>query len=66
MAVDECIQEVRIHRRPRHLDADIAKYFDRIEQQALDKVNASPFVRRQIKAWLKAGVMDGEKLFPTE
>jgi RNA-directed DNA polymerase len=49
------------------LDADIAKCFDRIEQQALlDKVNASPFVRRQIKAWLKAGVMDGEKLFPTE
>jgi RNA-directed DNA polymerase len=49
------------------LDADIAKCFDRIEQQALlDKVNASPFVRRQIRAWLKAGVMDGEKLFPTE
>jgi RNA-directed DNA polymerase len=49
------------------LDADIAKCFDRIEQQALlEKVNASPFVRRQIKAWLKAGVMEGEKLFPTE
>jgi 5-methylcytosine-specific restriction endonuclease McrA len=43
------------------LDADIAKCFDRIEQKALlDKVNASPSVRRQIKAWLKAGVMDGE------
>ena len=49
------------------LDADIAKCYDRIEQRALlDKVNASPFVRRQIKAWLKAGVMDGEQLFPTE
>ena len=48
------------------LDADIAKCFDRIEQKALlDKVNASPLVRRQIRAWLKAGVMDGEKLFPT-
>jgi len=49
------------------LDADIAKCYDRIEQRALlDKVNASPFVRRQIKAWLKAEVMDGEQLFPTE
>jgi len=49
------------------LDADIAKCYDRIEQRALlDKVNASPFVQRQIKAWLKAGVMDGEQLFPTE
>jgi RNA-directed DNA polymerase len=45
----------------------VAVSFDRIEQQALlDKVNTSPFVRRQIRAWLKAGVMDGEKLFPTE
>ncbi len=49
------------------LDADIAKCYDRIEQRALlDKVNASPFVRRQIKAWLKAGVLDGEQLYPTE
>jgi RNA-directed DNA polymerase len=49
------------------LDADIAKCYDRIEQRALlDKVNASPFVQRQIRAWLKAGVLDGEQLFPTE
>ena len=49
------------------LDADIAKCYDRIEQRALlDKVNASPSVQRQIKAWLKAGVLDGEQLFPTE
>lgn len=48
------------------LDADIAKCYDRINHQALlGKVNTSPRIRRQLKAWLKAGVMDGGKLFPT-
>jgi len=48
------------------LDADIAKCFDRISHSALlAKVNASPPVQRQLKAWLKAGVMDGGELFPT-
>jgi RNA-directed DNA polymerase len=48
------------------LDADIAKCFDRIDHRALlAKVNASPFVQRQIKAWFRSGVMDGEHLFPT-
>jgi RNA-directed DNA polymerase len=49
------------------LDADIAKCFDRINHQALlKKINASPKITRQIKAWLEAGVLDGEKLFPTK
>jgi RNA-directed DNA polymerase len=49
------------------LDADIAKCFDKIEHQALlEKVNTSPTIRRQIKDWLKAGVSNGENLFPTE
>jgi retron-type reverse transcriptase/5-methylcytosine-specific restriction endonuclease McrA len=49
------------------LDADIAKCFDRINHQALlAKINTSPTLRRQIKAWLKAGVMAEGKLFPTE
>jgi RNA-directed DNA polymerase len=49
------------------LDADIAKCFDKIGHRAiLAKVNASPSVQRQIKAWLKAGVMDGSQLFPTD
>jgi RNA-directed DNA polymerase len=49
------------------LDADIAKCFDKIDHRAiLAKVNASPSVQRQIKAWLKAGVMDGSELFPTD
>ncbi len=48
------------------LDADIAKCFDRIDHEALlRKLNTSPTIRRQVRAWLKAGVMDGEQLFPT-
>jgi len=48
------------------LDADIAKCFDRIDQEALlNKLNTFPTIRRQIRAWLKAGVMDGKQLFPT-
>lgn len=49
------------------LDADIAKCFDRIDHRALlAKVHASPTISRLIRGWLKAGVMDGGKLFPTE
>lgn len=49
------------------LDADIAKCFDRIEHQALlNKLATFPKLRRAIRAWLKAGVMDGGELFPTE
>jgi RNA-directed DNA polymerase len=48
------------------LDADIAKCFDRISHEALlNKLNTFPTIRRQIRAWLKAGVMDGKELFPT-
>jgi len=48
------------------LDADIAKCFDRINQEALlDKLQTFPIMRRVIKAWLQAGVLDGETLFPT-
>ncbi len=48
------------------LDADIAKCFDKINHEALlIKLNTFPTIRRQIRAWLKAGVMDGKQLFPT-
>jgi RNA-directed DNA polymerase len=48
------------------LDADIAKCFDRIDQRKLlNKLNTFPTMRRQIKSWLKSGVMDGKELFPT-
>jgi len=41
------------------LDADIAKCFDNIDhRRLLRKLNTSPTIRRQIRAWLKAGVMD--------
>ena len=41
------------------LDADIAKCFDQIDhQKLLAKINTSPTFRRQIKAWLKAEIVD--------
>lgn len=48
------------------LDADIAKCFDRIDhQKLLEKLSTYPTMRRQIKSWLKAGVIDDKQLFPT-
>ncbi|MGB7441561.1 MAG: reverse transcriptase domain-containing protein [Coleofasciculaceae cyanobacterium] len=48
------------------LDADIAKCFDRIDHEALlNKLNTFPTIRRQIRAWLKAGVMDNMQYFDT-
>ena len=50
------------------LDADISKCFDRINHtKLLEKVNSFPKVRKQIKAWLRAGILDnGKILFPKE
>jgi RNA-directed DNA polymerase len=48
------------------LDADISKCFDRINhKRLLEKLATFPTFRRQIRAWLNAGVMDGKKSFPT-
>jgi RNA-directed DNA polymerase len=45
------------------LDADIRKCFDNIEHQPLlDKIDTIPILRRIIKKWLKAGVMDNLEL----
>ena len=57
-----------IRYKPKYvLDADIEKCFDRIEhQELLRKVNTSPQIRRQLKAWLQAGVIDQGQWFPTE
>lgn len=49
------------------LDADIAKCFDKINHdKLLDKLLTYPKLRRQIKSWLKSGVIDNGDLFPSE
>ena len=49
------------------LDADLSKCFDRINHKALlEKLGTFPKLKRCINAWLKAGIMDGSKLFPTK
>lgn len=49
------------------LDADIAKCFDRISHDyLLKKLDTTSVIRQQIKKWLKAGVVDNGKLFPTQ
>ncbi|MEH2320277.1 group II intron reverse transcriptase/maturase [Nostoc sp.] len=64
-AVDAIFNAIR--QKPKFvLDADISKCFDRIDQKALlRKLNTSLTIGRQVRAWLKAGVMDGKQLFPT-
>jgi RNA-directed DNA polymerase len=64
-AIDEIF--LSINKRPKYiLDADIAKCFDRINQsKLLEKLATYPKLRRMVKAWLEAGVMDGGELFPT-
>jgi len=43
------------------LDADISKCFDRINHKyLLDKSNTYPEMRKQLRAWLKVGILDGE------
>ncbi len=57
-----------ICRQPKYvLDADIAKCFERINHQALlAKLATFPTLRRLIRQWLRAGVLDGQDLFPTD
>src|SRR6266699_265993 len=48
------------------LDADIKGCFDNIDHQVLlGKLRTYPAMRRLVKGWLKAGVMDGLELSPT-
>jgi RNA-directed DNA polymerase len=57
----------RISARPQYaLKADIQKCFDRIDHDALlAKTQTSPVIRRQLKAWLKAGILEDNHLSPT-
>lgn len=44
------------------LDADISKCFDSINHKYLiEKCNTFTSIKRQIKSWLKAGILDGEE-----
>ncbi len=48
------------------LDADIKGCFDNINHQALlRKIGTSNSLRRVIKNWLKAGIMESDELIPT-
>ena len=58
-----------INKKPKWvLDADISKCFDSINHSyLLKKLGKCPkSIRVQIKAWLKAGYLEGNELFPTE
>jgi RNA-directed DNA polymerase len=59
---------IAIEKQPKYvLDADIAKCFDRIDQQVLmHKLKTFPALTRLGKAWLKAGVLDNNTFVATE
>ncbi len=59
---------ISIRQKPKWvLDADIAKCFDKIDHKALmEKLNTTSPIRKQIRAWLKAGVIDKGSWYPTE
>jgi RNA-directed DNA polymerase len=55
------------HKAKYTLDADIEHCFDTIDHPALlTKINPCPSLRRQLRAWLKAGVFDQGRWFPTD
>jgi RNA-directed DNA polymerase len=63
----EAIHTVIAQKAKYVLDADITKCFDRINHQALlSKLHTFPTLNRLLKLWLKSGVMDANKLFPTD
>jgi RNA-directed DNA polymerase len=57
----------RIKFRPQHmLKVDISKCFDRIDHAALlAKLQAPPGIRRQVRAWLRSGIMEADTFTPT-
>jgi RNA-directed DNA polymerase len=57
-AVEQIFQSIK-QKAKYVLDADIAQCFDQIDHDALlKKLNTFPTLRRQIRAWLQAGVID--------
>jgi RNA-directed DNA polymerase len=57
-----------INKQPKYvLDADIAKCFDRIDREALlRKTGTFPTLRRLIKRWLHAGIIDNGTYIETD
>src|SRR6266481_10226866 len=57
-----------IRSKPKYVfDADIKGAFDNISQEALlAKLHTSPLLRKAVKGWLKAGVMEGCTFSPLE
>jgi RNA-directed DNA polymerase len=57
----------RIKFRPQHmLKVDIAQCFDRLDHAALlRKLHAPPGIRRQVRAWLRSGIMEADTFTPT-
>jgi RNA-directed DNA polymerase len=57
-----------IRQKPKYvLDADISKCFDRINHEAvLEKMETFPGLRKQVKAWLKAGYVEFGEEHETE
>lgn len=66
-AIESIFNQIRLQSKFA-LDADISKCFDRINHtKLLEKINTFPKARKQIRAWLKAGILDeGKTIFPTE
>ena len=61
------IKKVILSKAKYVLDADISKCFDKIDHEALIfKIGQKGIVNRQIKAWLKSGVIDLRKYAKTE
>jgi RNA-directed DNA polymerase len=56
-----------IRYRPQYaFKLDISKCFDRIDHQALlAKMQVPPVIRRQVKAWLQAGILEDDHLSAT-
>lgn len=49
------------------LDADITGCFDNIDHnKLLNKLNSYPQLNKQVKVWLKSGVMENKDLIPTD
>jgi RNA-directed DNA polymerase len=66
-AIEAIYLNLRHDRKKYVYDADIRKCFDKIDHSALlRKLNTFPAMELQVKAWLKAGIMEGYANKPKE